>query len=514
MATSGSRRSAAAWQLASSYTGATLALVKGFVFIPLYFRFFDLATYGAYLASANVVGLLGVLDIGIGAALLQRLAFSCGRGDDVGFARTAGAGAATMGCTAFLIATIGWAIADYVPGWIHAPEASVSALALTFGLSALGTAALVLYQGVLNVPAAWQNPAVIAISRLGAQVTEIVVVLWGLFGGLGIVALGWGTLSGGIFGLVVSLTFVGNKWRNRGLPFPWPDWASLRWLFGVGIPTMLSRMAEQVASNLTVALVSRFLGPSQAAVYAITEKTLRVTQGFIIPIIGSALGGLAHLMGERGPSALLSPLRELRGLYTLVVSVLVPAVLVINRDLIALWIGAEKYGGTLLSSMVAMSVMVLCHFLFVSYTAVAVGQVRSSATLTTMEALFRVPLMFVGLIAWGPPGMVVGASVGYALLSLFAFPGVIGRGIGLAKSVAAATTGDGLVAQMVTLLLAVLAAYLSPVASGWFALFVKGLLASLALLVVTISLNPSARSQLSKGRARLGRLRRRSTSDK
>jgi O-antigen/teichoic acid export membrane protein len=265
---------------------------------------------------------------------------------------------------------------------------------------------------------------------------------------------------------------------------------------GVGVPTLLSRVVSQLAGNIEVALVSAVMGPSTAAIYGITERTFRLVQGFINPIVGSAFSGLAHLMGERGPSALLAPLRELRGLYTLVVSVTIPCILVINRDFITLWVGADKFGGTLLSAALALSSVLVTQVLFLGLVSSATGQVRSTAYLTGLEAVIRVPLIVLGLHFYGPAGMALSTSFGCALLAFLAYPAVIGKGLGLIRRKARVVGNDGLLGILACLPLSGMAARYLPVAAHWLTLVVKGGATALALLSVTVLLNEAARSQL------------------
>jgi len=490
------RRSAAALFLLSSYLVALLALVKGLLFIPLYLRHFDVATYGSYLASANVVGILGVLDVGITTAFYQRLAFAHGGGHRDEFARLTGAGLVVLGITALFIGGIGWSISTFVPGWIGAPSKSSMALAQTFRLTVLGSAAMILNQGILGVSAAWQLPFVSAASRLGAQVIEMVVVVICLFSGWGLVSLGWGSLVGGLLSLMVTLVSVLRQWRKRHLPVPRPDRASFSWLLSVGIPTLLSRVMGQIAGNIEVVLVSAIMGPSVAAVYGITERTFRLVQTFINPIVGSVFSGLAHLMGERGSNALLSPLRELRGIYTLVVSVLVPSILVINQDFVTLWVGHDQFGGTLLSTALALSTVLSTQVFFLSFVCSAAGQVRETAYLAALEAAIRVPLIVAGLHFLGPAGMALSTSLGCGILALVAYPVLVGRGLSLDRATARAAGNEGLQTTLVCIFLGAAGARWLPTTAHWLTLAAKGTLMSLVFLGTTLLLSSAARSQL------------------
>ena len=346
------------------------------------------------------------------------------------------------------------------------------------------------------MPAAWQRPSINAASRLGAQLMEMAVVVAALFSGNGVVSLGWGSLAGGMLGLLLTLGAISRHWRLRQLPTLRPDRASLRWLFSVGVSTLLSRVVSQIAGNLELALVSTTLGPSMAAVYGITVRTFALVQGFINPIAGSAFSGLAHLMGQRGPSALLPPLRELRGLFTLVVSVVVPAILVINQDFVSLWVGPDKFGGRYLCAALALSTVPVTQVSFLSFVSAASGRLRSAAYLTVLEAVVRVPLMIAGLHILGPAGIAISTSLECGLLVYYAYPALIGRGLGLARAAARTIGNDGLGAILGCVLAGGLAARYLPAATHWPTLVVKGALTALVLLGLTVLTNRGARSQL------------------
>src|SRR4051794_23178269 len=89
---SASRRRAAAGNLLFNYAGLVLSVTKNIALVPLYLRHFDLSTYGAWLATGNVLGMLGLVDGGFGIVLSQRLASLWGAGDRERFASVAGAG--------------------------------------------------------------------------------------------------------------------------------------------------------------------------------------------------------------------------------------------------------------------------------------------------------------------------------------------------------------------------------------------------------------------------------------
>ena len=104
-ATTPSRVRAAMISLGGSYLGAALTIVKGIFLVPLFLRVFGIELYGAFLASANVVGLLGIVDLGVSSVLAQRLAETWGARDRAQFLGATGSGLALGFALAAVIAS-------------------------------------------------------------------------------------------------------------------------------------------------------------------------------------------------------------------------------------------------------------------------------------------------------------------------------------------------------------------------------------------------------------------------
>jgi hypothetical protein len=192
----------------------------------------------------------------------------------------------------------------------------------------------------------------------------------------------------------------------------------------------------------------------------------------------------------------MNPLSELRGIYTLMVSVILPCILIVNQDFVTLWVGPEKYGGTLLSIALALATAAGTQVVFLNLVASATGQVRQAAYLTAIEAAVRLPLLVAGLHFLGPIGMPLSTSLTCAFLVFLAYPAVIGKGLDIAPTKTTVVVNSGLRAVLSSLALGGFAAGSLPVATHWSTLVVKGGGAALVLLGGTVLLSAPARTQL------------------
>ncbi|MBN8612589.1 MAG: hypothetical protein J0L92_18490 [Deltaproteobacteria bacterium] len=478
--------------LATSYVGAAISIVKGIVLVPMYLDAFGVDVYGAWLASANVVGLLAMFDVGISAVVAQRLATQWGAADRESFARTTAAAVPLVLVVFVAMAGVGVAVAARVPQWIQAPADSHAALSLTFAMTAVGAAGALALGNVLAVPSAWQRTEIAAAARLGGQIVDIVVIVVGLLSGLGVTALGLGSVASAVVGLGIALVWSVSAWRSLGLPFQWAPWGEVLAFVRLVLPNTVSRIALQIGANVEVAFVSALISPTAAAVYALTDRTLRVAMGFVTPIANSVMSALSHFHGEKGAAQMATPVRELLAIWAFVVSATIPVVIVINADFIGLWVGGDQFGGTLLNVLLGAAGMLGARELVSATVLTASGKIRESAFIATLEVGVRVPATFFALHAFGVLGMPIASGL-VSVLFLVIYGYAINDSLGLRGSTALRLHASGATAALVGLGLAAAEAAWLPATHSWPAFLLKASLVGLLHLATASALQPTGR---------------------
>ena len=487
------RTRAAFISLLTSYLGAAIVIVKGIALVPLYLHAFGVDVYGAFLASANVVGLLGIVDFGVSAVLYQRLSAAWGARDLLAFTRMTGAGILVVPALVATMVVASVFLAPYVPGLVKAPEHAHAALALTFVLTAAGAGGNLAVANLVAVASAWQRAGIVAATRLGAQLVEVAVIVVGLVAGLGVVALGLASLVGAWTGLTIGVAWTAMTWRRMGLPRPQLSHTATLDLARTTVPMMLSRIVLQVGSNLEVALVSSLVNPAMAAVYAITDRILRVATSFLNPIAGSVLSGLSHLVGERGIGAARKPARDVVALWSLVAAATLPALVALNRDFTTLWVGRENYGGATLNILLCTATILSSREFLLSIVLTASGAIAKVAWIGIFETLLRVPLMYVALRLAGAAGMPAVSSV-VSVLCLVVYARFVNCQLEIGGWDRWRFQFAGMLSISVSFLIGMGELYSLPMATGWAALLVKGALVACAHLGIALLLNPDGRT--------------------
>jgi O-antigen/teichoic acid export membrane protein len=256
---------------------------------------------------------------------------------------------------------------------------------------------------------------------------------------------------------------------------------------------MLSRIVLQVGSNLEVALVSSLVNPAMAAVYAITDRILRVATSFLNPIAGSVLSGLSHLVGERGIGAARKPARDVVALWSLVAAATLPALVALNRDFTTLWVGRENYGGATLNILLCTATILSSREFLLSIVLTASGAIAKVAWIGIFETLLRVPLMYVALRLAGAAGMPAVSSV-VSVLCLVVYARFVNCQLEIGGWDRWRFQFAGMLSISVSFLIGMGELYSLPMATGWAALLVKGALVACAHLGIALLLNPDGRT--------------------
>ncbi len=497
------RTRAALVMLLTSYAGAAIAIVKGLVLVPLYLHYFGIEVYGAWLASANIVSLLAVLDVGLSAVMYQRLAAAWGARDEARFARISCAATILVPCIFAAMSVAGAVLAPFLPPLVHAPPASWHALSIGFGLTSAGTAGSVVLGNLLAVSAAWQRTEISAVARIAGQLTEIATIIGGLAAGGGVIALGAGSIAGAACSCGIALFWTVARWRSMRLPRLQFELTELRDLTHTTVPMMLSRIVVQVASNIQVALVSAIVSPAAAAVYALTERVLTIGYSFIGPIAGSVLSGLAHLVGERGVRGAVEPTRELLAIWSLAVAVIFPTLLALNHDFTVLWIGGTNYGGLVLNVALCTAAILGSREMVMTTVLTSAGAIRTSAWICLVEAAVRIPIIYIALRAVGMYGIPTASAV-VSVIALLAWSFFVARELDVQTGYRARFVLTGTLTIALTLTIGLAETIWFPPARSWPSLIAKGSVLAALHVGLATGLDPTGRKALLRRLSRRG----------
>ncbi|HXJ39244.1 MAG TPA: hypothetical protein VNH18_08185, partial [Bryobacteraceae bacterium] len=235
--------------------------------MPLYLQHIDVATYGGWLASSQLLNWITIIDPGTDEVIRQRAAHAFGRLDYLETGKVVGSGITLNSIVALAILIVGIALTFLMSGrfGLHGQAASdvTRALLMMTVASALTTAAYSLGSPLLALQRAFQHGIVYVGGTLAALIITVVL----LHAGWGISSIPAGLLARALVwtgGWGLQLYNVTRCTRLLRLEF------SLRYAREVRkltVYTFLAKICAAMQSSVDGVLIGSALGPVSAASY-------------------------------------------------------------------------------------------------------------------------------------------------------------------------------------------------------------------------------------------------------
>jgi O-antigen/teichoic acid export membrane protein len=405
------RRRAAAATLLGSGASTFIAVAQAVILIPLSLHYLGPRVYGAWLACAELLVWVQVLDLGLPNLLTQKAGAAFGAGDGRGVAAWFTAGFATLSGLAVAVAALAVAVAPLVARGAGLEGGEAELLAGAFRAGALASAVLLVSNAVVGLARALQRTGWVNLVSVGAALVGFGVAVVLLIDGWGVWALAMGFVARAAVVLAGFLGFMVLR-VPRLVPSLWRLGSTeLRETLALAPALAGANVGYLMMNHTDIPLVATFFGPQVAAVYALTRKAAEALRGLLDTFGYAAYGGFAHLVASGDRLRSRAVLSELTSLRLAAACVAAGCYLAVNEAFVGLLFGSEYFGGLGLTAAFAALLVVGGHSFLFNYLYRAAGAVRAGSNLLFQESLAKVAAMVVGLVTLGLAGAPAMAAV-------------------------------------------------------------------------------------------------------
>ncbi len=184
---------------------------------------------------------------------------------------------------------------------------------------------------------------------------------------------------------------------------------SLRW------PMLLTSIGGQMNLFTDYILVSLIAAPVAVTTFSITQRLMIVLGGFVISFSEVSWAGLAELRAAGEKRLFDERVLELVRLFLGIGFCFVVTFAAFNRRFVALWVGAQYYGGDALTILTAAQTVLVGYFLFFTATIDMSGDTRHRVPVALAGAVLNVILSIL-LGRWlGLYGVTLATVIAYAV---------------------------------------------------------------------------------------------------
>lgn len=370
----------------------TLSAIQAFVLMPLCLKYLGPETYGAWLASGDILVWLQSSDLGLPNLMIQRMAVAFAKDQKQVATDYFVAGVFVLGVLAVVFTS---ALV------VLAPSLAVTLLGSTMEAQAIGRAVRL---GALASGATLANWAIVALSRslqrtaflsgvsLCATAVGFAATAYLLYAGFGLVSIPAGMIARTSVLIVGSAVFLLQGVQSGALGLPRLRVPIVKEFLALSPATAGGSLAYAVMNQSDNAVVGLTLGPSIVPIYAATKKVADALRGVLDMVAFSSYAGFAHIVGQGQREKVTAVFEEVRSLAMNAALVGCATYIAFNRSFVSCWVGAAFYGGGGVTILLGLQTFLGAMAFLVNYLYRATGAVTRGSLALVLECAVRVPL--------------------------------------------------------------------------------------------------------------------------
>ena len=418
-----SRAKTTSWHLVFQSLDVGLSIVSGLILIPLYLQFISEATYGAWLATGNILVWITALDPGLTAVIEQRVASAYGEGDTEEVTNTIGAGLLFGAVISLGIVVVGSSFSVAVVSLLDlSPSINGSIIRDAFRLAVVGSALLVFSYALSGIDQGLQGTFGAGIAGVVAKAVGIGARIMLLYRGYGLFAIPWGNIAGAVasvlgYGGYLMYRIVTERSIQVGF-----TWRKARRLFELMSYNFFGKAANILSNNADSFIIARYIGAETVTIYRLTKKIPDLGNMFLNRVSVAFKPATSHLIGSRSPASTRPVLIRLILYLTWATGLGVGGILALNEIFVELWVGSEIYAGGAVN-------ILLCGLLFVravydslSNICYSLGNIKGNSIANTVQATVYVIFVLIGAKKYGIIGVAFSAILAHLAVSVWYYP--------------------------------------------------------------------------------------------
>ena len=418
----GSRTGNYAKGLATGYAATLATILVGLWLTPFTLRFLDREEYGIFALASDLLMWLGLLDIGISAGLSVQAAQLSGKPDAERLNRLASTAFFTQNVIVLVVLVVGSVMAVGFPHFfpvrpdLHRTTSTLMAM-LVLG-SAIGFSTRI-FSALLFANQQIHIDNLLRLALVAIRTVLTVVLLkkgWGLY------SLAFASLAAT---LITSALAVWRTYRLLpGLQIRWAlaSWDVLKSLGSLGIWFSLGGIAGIVITSLDRVVAAKLISVETVTTLSLTGRVYVLFGGLLDQITNTARPMLGQLLGQNTIAEAQRVYRHLFRLSTGLAVITAFSLWAGNEPFVTRWVGAQNFGGPMLSLALALNLIVNSWVLPNRAVLSAALVIRPQTLSRIVEAVINLGLSvllghYIGLI-----GIILGTAIAGLLTSTWYLP--------------------------------------------------------------------------------------------
>lgn len=365
-------------------------IVNGIIMVPIYFKFMHVSTYGAWLATGNVVAMFGLIESGFASVITQKMSVAIAEKDDKKFLQLAGANIYTALLMAATLFLLGLSISPFIADWINADDNIKQPITIAYNVSLISAAISLIVSLIGAFPQVWQETKTIGTIATIVNILGIVSLVIYLYLGFGVVSLALGYVTRATLNLLGQGSWIFMKWRKLNLSRPTFNLSVIKELMKDCFYPFLSKISGVIMGNSQSFIIALFINPTLAVIYDITSKIAVVSCNFVNMVNGSFFALFSLTFASKNKSKINNLIQRVSLFFLTVLFSALLYSLVFTKPFVHFWVGLDKYGGNLLLAFIVIAMMITQLKQYYNNLLYTGGLINKSAKLDVVSMILYV----------------------------------------------------------------------------------------------------------------------------
>lgn len=462
-----SRTAKIARGLTIGYGFQAIVALTGLVLTPFFLSYLGTENYGRWLVAGQILGLLGLLDLGVAGLVPRDVARASGSGNSDDIARVVSRSQWLIVIQTPVVAVV--SILVWCSTAATAPDVSeplaivlvgfVVQFPLRLPLAVLGGLQDLAFVGCVQA-LSWAVTTAISVTLVIADV------------GLCSLAIGW--TIGQVLGCLIARHRLRTSYPATRSLHRWPGMKSLLERFRTSLWMSLAQLAQVLTAGTDLVVIGWVLGPAAAVAYGCTVKLLAVLTNPCYSIGLIAQPALSELHASGDSARFVTAVRSVSTSIVVAGSAVAISAVSFSPLFVHSWVGSQHFAGPMVIALSA--VALLLRLLAFSWWSVAyvMGHERALSIVLVVDGLVTCGAGIGWTYLIGPSGAPLGSITGAALV--YAPTGLlaISRGLKQRMSTTFRWSVDGLF-RFTLVFLPVLLYSMTSWSAGWQSIWITAL---------------------------------------
>lgn len=366
---------------------SVIVIINGIVMVPMYFHYFPVSVYGAWLASGNIMAMIGLLSSGFSSVITQKMAIALSQNDINEYRSLVGANIIAAAVISLAIFSIALIVSKFVPDIVNVDLSYSKDITHAFIISAFASS-ISIYASLFGaLPQVWQKTKVVGLINTSVNIFAIISLVSFLLCGMGIISIALSYAIRSVLNLFIQGQWIMREWKKRADGSVIFSFQKVGTLLKDCVYPLLSNIANVFMGQSTSLIIAAFLNPTLAAIYDLTGKVATVLTGFINMINGSFFALFSLTISKCNVRETENVINKVSCfLSCLIVGVLI-FITCFSKPFVNLWVGLDKYGGDWLLLAIVVSSVLAQYKSFFNNLLFSAGLINKSAVLDILSLL-------------------------------------------------------------------------------------------------------------------------------